>query len=38
MIKLHRRQVITSAQGFVNNSMVFHADIIGVPLARKELG
>lgn len=38
MIKLHRRQVITSAQGFVNNSMVFNAEIIGVPLNRKELG
>ena len=33
--KLHRRQVITNVQGFVNKVMVFHADIIGVPLMRK---
>jgi 3-hydroxyacyl-[acyl-carrier-protein] dehydratase len=36
--KIHRRQVICNVQGFVNNTMVFHADVIGVPLLRKEGG
>jgi len=31
-IKLHRRQVICQIQGFVGPTMVFQADIIGVPL------
>jgi 3-hydroxyacyl-[acyl-carrier-protein] dehydratase len=34
--KVHRRQCQINVQGFVNNVMVFHADIIGVPLTRKE--
>jgi 3-hydroxyacyl-[acyl-carrier-protein] dehydratase len=37
-IKLHRRQTIFNVQGFVNNSMAFHADILGVPLMRKQEG
>ena len=35
-IKLHRRQTVFNVQGFVGAAMVFHADIIGVPLTRKE--
>ena len=34
--RLHRRQVITNCQGFVGNSMAFHAEIIGVPLLKAE--
>jgi 3-hydroxyacyl-[acyl-carrier-protein] dehydratase len=34
-IRLHRRQTIFNVQGFVGTTMVFHADIIGVPLNRK---
>jgi 3-hydroxyacyl-[acyl-carrier-protein] dehydratase len=34
-VKLHRRQTIFNVQGFVETTMVFHADIIGVPLTRK---
>jgi 3-hydroxyacyl-[acyl-carrier-protein] dehydratase len=33
-IKLHRRQSVFNVQGFVGEVMVFHADIIGVPLKR----
>jgi len=33
--RLHRRQTIFNVQGFVGTTMVFHADIIGVPLVRK---
>lgn len=33
-IKMHRRQCIFNVQGFVGSTMVFHADIIGVPLVR----
>ncbi len=36
MTKLHRRQTISNVQGFVGSTMVFHADVIGMPLARKE--
>lgn len=35
-IKMHRRQCIFNVQGFVGSTMVFHADIIGVPLVRQE--
>jgi 3-hydroxyacyl-[acyl-carrier-protein] dehydratase len=35
-IKLHHRQTVFNVQGFVGTTMVFHADIIGVPLMRKE--
>jgi 3-hydroxyacyl-[acyl-carrier-protein] dehydratase len=34
-IRMHRRQTIFNVQGFVGSSMVFHADIIGVPLMRQ---
>ena len=34
--RLHRRQTIFNVQAFVGSTMVFHADIIGVPLSRKE--
>jgi 3-hydroxyacyl-[acyl-carrier-protein] dehydratase len=33
--KVHRRQTVCNVQGFVNNVMVFHGDILGVPLRRK---
>jgi 3-hydroxyacyl-[acyl-carrier-protein] dehydratase len=33
--RLHRRQTLFTVQGFVGSTMVFHADIIGVPLNRK---
>lgn len=33
--KAHRLQVTTNVQGFVGTAMVFHADIIGMPLMRK---
>jgi 3-hydroxyacyl-[acyl-carrier-protein] dehydratase len=33
--KMHRRQCIFNVQGFVASTMVFHADIIGVPLVRQ---
>jgi 3-hydroxyacyl-[acyl-carrier-protein] dehydratase len=35
-VRLHRRQTIFNVQGFVGETMVFHADVIGVPLVRKE--
>ena len=31
-VALHRRQTIFNVQGFVGTTMVFHADIIGVPM------
>jgi 3-hydroxyacyl-[acyl-carrier-protein] dehydratase len=34
--RIHRRQIICNVQGFVGTTMVFHADVIGVPLTRKE--
>ena len=34
-IRLNRRQTIFNVQGFVGGTMVFHADVIGVPLLRK---
>ena len=36
--KVHRRQMIYNVQGFVGNTMVFHGDIIGMALSRKEEG
>jgi 3-hydroxyacyl-[acyl-carrier-protein] dehydratase len=38
ILRLHRRQTICNVQGFVGGTMVFHADVIGVPLTRKEEG
>jgi len=35
--KMHHRQTIFNVQGFVGSTMVFHADIIGVPLLRQSL-
>jgi 3-hydroxyacyl-[acyl-carrier-protein] dehydratase len=32
--KIHRRQTVFSVQGFVGQAMVFHADVLGVPLSR----
>jgi 3-hydroxyacyl-[acyl-carrier-protein] dehydratase len=34
-VKLNRRQTIFNVQGFVGAAMVFHADVLGVPLTRK---
>jgi 3-hydroxyacyl-[acyl-carrier-protein] dehydratase len=34
--RMHRRQTICNVQGFVGNTMVFHADVIGVPITRKQ--
>jgi 3-hydroxyacyl-[acyl-carrier-protein] dehydratase len=36
MIRYHRRQILVNVQGFVKEKMVFHGDIIGVPLKRDE--
>jgi 3-hydroxyacyl-[acyl-carrier-protein] dehydratase len=36
--RLHRRQTIFNVQGFVGSTMVFHADVIGVPLTSKAEG
>jgi 3-hydroxyacyl-[acyl-carrier-protein] dehydratase len=33
-VKLNRRQTIFNVQGFVGSTMVFHADVLGVPLTR----
>jgi 3-hydroxyacyl-[acyl-carrier-protein] dehydratase len=33
-IRLHPRQCVYNVQGFVGSAMVFHADIIGMPLTR----
>ena len=37
LIRYHRRQTIFNVQGFVGTNMVFHADIIGVPMTRQRL-
>jgi 3-hydroxyacyl-[acyl-carrier-protein] dehydratase len=34
-VRFHRRQTVFNVQGFVGGTMVFHADILGVPLVRK---
>src|SRR5262249_8150177 len=34
--RMNRRQPIFSVQGFVGATMVFHGDILGMPLMRKE--
>jgi 3-hydroxyacyl-[acyl-carrier-protein] dehydratase len=36
VLRLHRRQTLFNVQGFVGSTMVFHADVIGVPLRRGE--
>jgi 3-hydroxyacyl-[acyl-carrier-protein] dehydratase len=37
-IRMNRRQTIYNVQGFVGATMVFHGDIIGVPITRKQEG
>jgi 3-hydroxyacyl-[acyl-carrier-protein] dehydratase len=37
-IRLHRRHTIFNVQGFVGSTMVFQADILGVPLSRSATG
>jgi 3-hydroxyacyl-[acyl-carrier-protein] dehydratase len=37
-VRLKRRQSMFRCQGFVGPAMVFHGDIIGVPLALAQLG
>ncbi|MFN4259783.1 MAG: 3-hydroxyacyl-ACP dehydratase FabZ family protein [Gemmataceae bacterium] len=34
-LRLHRRQTLFNVQGFVGDNMVFHADVIGVPLHKE---
>jgi 3-hydroxyacyl-[acyl-carrier-protein] dehydratase len=34
VIKLHRKQVIAHVQGFVEATMVFHGNIIGIPMKK----
>jgi 3-hydroxyacyl-[acyl-carrier-protein] dehydratase len=34
-VKMNRRQTIFNVQGFVGSTMVFHADVLGVPLLRQ---
>jgi 3-hydroxyacyl-[acyl-carrier-protein] dehydratase len=33
-VKLHRRQTVFNVQGFVGPTMVFHGDVIGMPMSR----
>jgi 3-hydroxyacyl-[acyl-carrier-protein] dehydratase len=35
-LRVNRRQTIFDVQGFVDNNMVFHGKIIGVPLAKSD--
>jgi 3-hydroxyacyl-[acyl-carrier-protein] dehydratase len=35
-LKLNRRQCICNVQAFVGAAMVFHGDVIGMPMRRKE--
>jgi 3-hydroxyacyl-[acyl-carrier-protein] dehydratase len=35
-VKINRRQTVFNVQGFVGPTMVFHADVIGVPLRKGE--
>jgi 3-hydroxyacyl-[acyl-carrier-protein] dehydratase len=37
-LKIHRRQTLFNVQGFVKSTMVFHADIMGVPLSLQTTG
>jgi 3-hydroxyacyl-[acyl-carrier-protein] dehydratase len=34
--KIHRKQVVCNVQGFVGSTMVFQADVIGMPLTRQK--
>jgi 3-hydroxyacyl-[acyl-carrier-protein] dehydratase len=33
---IHRRKTIFNVQGFVGPTMVFHADVIGLPMSRQD--
>jgi 3-hydroxyacyl-[acyl-carrier-protein] dehydratase len=35
-VRVHRRQTIFDTQGFVNNEMVFHCRVMGLPIAGLE--
>lgn len=35
-VRLNRRQTVCNVQGFVNGTMVFNADVLGVPMTRKQ--
>jgi 3-hydroxyacyl-[acyl-carrier-protein] dehydratase len=37
-LRLHRRQTSFNVQGFVGSTMVFHGDIIGMPMRRQDAG
>ena len=36
MLRYHRRQTVFNVQAFVGTNMVFHADVIGISMTRKE--
>lgn len=36
-LRINRRQAIFNVQGFVGTAMTFHADVLGLPLNRKEV-
>lgn len=36
-VRVHRRQTIFNAQGFVNNDLVFECQVMGVPIARQDV-
>ena len=36
MLRYHRLQTVFNVQGFVGTNMVFHADVIGISMTRKE--
>jgi 3-hydroxyacyl-[acyl-carrier-protein] dehydratase len=38
LVKFHRRQIQFNVQGFVGGTMVFHADILGMPISRQQEG
>ena len=38
LVKFHRRQILFNVQGFVGTTMVFHADILGMPIVRQQEG
>jgi 3-hydroxyacyl-[acyl-carrier-protein] dehydratase len=37
-LRVHRRQTIFNVQGFVGTTLVFHADVIGVQLHKRDAG
>jgi 3-hydroxyacyl-[acyl-carrier-protein] dehydratase len=36
-IRVHRRQTIFDAQGFVNNDLVFECQVMGLPIAKQDV-